>query len=170
MEEINTGQVVIGAIGDNLRMDYTAVGDTTNLAARLEQQAAPGAILVSSSTSRALKGEVDLEALGEIPLKGKTEPVAVWRVRGLAQRRSPERHGALSPFAGRARELAVLEDLLNRAEGGEGQVAGVLGEPGLGESRLLLEFRTRIGHREPLYLEGRCLSYAQTVPLVPVLD
>jgi class 3 adenylate cyclase len=170
---LNTGLVVVGGIGDNLRMDYTAVGDTTNLAARLQQLADPGTILVSAATQRLVQGAAHLEALPPAQVKGKTEPVTAYKVLGLSQRRSPlaqrgERN--LSQFVGRERELATLEALLAQVEAGQGQVVGLVGEAGVGKSRLLFEFHQRLSGRRVTYLEGRCLSYGRAIPYVPLLD
>jgi class 3 adenylate cyclase/tetratricopeptide (TPR) repeat protein len=165
---MNTGWVVVGGIGDHLRMDYTAVGDTTNLAARLQQAAEPGSILISDTTSRIVQGAVLLEALPPLQVKGKTHPIQAFKVMGLGS--SSEQTmlggGALSPFVGRERELAVLCELRDQAEGGEGQVIGIAGEAGSGKSRLLYEFHRRT---PAVYLSGRCLSYGSGVPYLPVL-
>jgi len=170
---LNTGMVVVGAIGDNLRMDYTAVGDTTNLAARLQQLADPGAILLSEATRRLVADLIHTEPLGEVQLKGKSTPVPVYKLLGRGSRRSPlvgRAEHALSPFAGRQRELVALQDLLTEVETGRGQVVGLVGEPGVGKSRLLYEFRQHLADRNVTYLEGRCLSYGGTIPYLPILD
>jgi class 3 adenylate cyclase/tetratricopeptide (TPR) repeat protein len=170
---LNTGWVVVGTIGDNLEMDYTAIGDTVNVAARLQALAEPGAILASEATTRLVSGYVRSEALGPMDLKGRAEPVMVHCVVGVGPRRSPldgiaER--GLSPFVGRARELAMLHELLEQAEAGHGQAVGLVGEPGMGKSRLLLEFRRSLAGRRVTYLEGRCLSYGSATPYLPLLD
>jgi class 3 adenylate cyclase/tetratricopeptide (TPR) repeat protein len=170
---LHTGFVVVGAIGDNLRMDYTAVGDTTNLAARLQQRAEPGEILASEATWRLVEGYVHGELLGPVPVKGLQKPVVVHRLTGVGPRRSPlEGLGpqALSHFVGRDRELEALLDLFDAAREGRGQALGIVGEPGVGKSRLLLEFRLRLRSRPVTYLQGRCLSYGAAIPYVPVVD
>jgi class 3 adenylate cyclase len=170
---INTGMVVVGGIGDNLRMDYTAVGDTTNLAARLQQVAAPGAVLISEATKRLVQGSVHLEALSPLHLKGVPDPVAAFKVLGLNRPRSSLAHRsarALSHFVGRARELADLETLLAQVENGQGHIVGIVGEAGLGKSRLVHEFRQRLHGKRVTYLEGRCLSYGRAIPYLPLLD
>jgi class 3 adenylate cyclase len=159
---LNSGLVVVGSIGDNLRMDYSAIGDTTNLAARLQQLAEPGTILVSESTTRLVQDAVRLEALAPVEVKGKTEPVSIYKVIGAPPRRSPivsRSERTLSPFVGRERELATLEALFTQVESGQGQVLGVVAEAGGGKSRLLYEFRQRLQDKRVTYLEGRCLSY-----------
>jgi class 3 adenylate cyclase/tetratricopeptide (TPR) repeat protein len=170
---LNTGLVVVGAIGDNLRMDYTAVGDTTNLAARLEQAAQPGAILLSEATKRLLKGEVQLEALGPLQVKGKDEAVEAYRVLGLVPHPAPSelRVGPrLSRFVGREREVSALRDLLDQVERGQCQVVGLVGEPGVGKSRLLYEFWQALLSQQVRYLEGHCVSYGSGVPYLPLVE
>lgn len=169
---INTGWVVVGGIGDQLRRDYTAIGDTTNLAARLQQLAEPGAILVSEDTSRFLQGAARLEPLGALQVKGKEAPVQAFRLLslGLLQSEQAVLGGMTrSPFVGRQREMAVLEDLWERAAGGEGQVVGIAAEAGAGKSRLVYELRRRLWDRPVLFLAGRCISYASGVPYLPIL-
>jgi class 3 adenylate cyclase/predicted ATPase len=170
---LNSGLVVVGSIGDNLRMDYSAIGDTTNLAARLQQLAEPGTMLVSESTSRLVQEYVRLEALESVQVKGKTEPVSIYKVIGTLPRRSPivsRSERTLSPFVGRERELATLEAVFAQVEAGHGQVVGIVAEAGGGKSRLLYEFRQRLQNKQVTYLEGRCLSYGSTIPYHPWLD
>ena len=170
---LNSGLVVVGSIGDNLRMDYSAVGDTTNLAARLQQVAEPGMILVSESTTRLVQGTVRLEALTPVEVKGKTEPVPIYKAIGTLPRRSPivsRSERTLSPFVGRERELATLEALFAQVEAGQGQVVGIVAEAGGGKSRLLYEFRQRFQDKQVTYLEGRCLSYGGSIPYQPLID
>ena len=169
---INTGLVVVGRIGDDLRMDYTAQGDTTNLAARLQALAEPGTVLASHQTYRLTQGYFTFQPLGEQPIKGHT-PVPVYQLTGRQAGRSridiAVEHG-LTTFVGRQRELALLEELLDKVTHGHGQIVGVLGEAGLGKSRLLLEFRRRLQQDNVLYLEGRCLSYGQSILYLPLVN
>jgi len=170
---LNSGLVVVGSIGDNLRMDYSAIGDTTNLAARLQQLAEPGTILVSESTTRLVQGVVRLETLAPVEVKGKTEPVSIFKVLGTLPRRSPIAHRSertLSPFVGRERELATLEELLTQVEAGQGQVVGIIAEAGGGKSRLLYEFRQRFQDKRVTFLDGQCLSYGSSIPYHPIID
>src|SRR6266446_8837732 len=170
---LNSGLVVVGSIGDNLRMDYSAIGDTTNLAARLQQGAEPETILVSESTSRLVQGFIRLEPLPPIEVKGKTEPVPIYKVISTLPRRSPiasRSERTLSPFVGRERELATLEAVFAQVEAGQGQVVGIVAEAGGGKSRLLYEFRRRLQDKRVTYLEGRCLSYGSTIPYHPLID
>jgi class 3 adenylate cyclase/tetratricopeptide (TPR) repeat protein len=170
---LNSGLVVVGSIGDNLRMDYSAVGDTTNLAARLQQAAEPGSILISDNTRRLVQGEVRLQAMPPVQVKGKTTPITPYAVVGTLPRRTPlaaRGERTLSPCVGRARELAVLDDLFAQVEAGQGQVVGIVAEAGSGKSRLLYEFRQRLYGKRVTYLEGRCVSYGSTMPYQPLID
>jgi class 3 adenylate cyclase/tetratricopeptide (TPR) repeat protein len=170
---LNTGLVVVGRIGDNLRMDYTAVGDITNVAARLQGRAQPGEILVAQATDERVHGLVDTEPLAPVVLKGKTEPVTIYRVRGLRASR-PSGEGSagrpLSGFVGRDREMTELREALSHAEAGHGQVVGIVSEPGMGKTRLLWEFRHILPDGRVTYLEGQCLPYGATIPYLPILD
>jgi class 3 adenylate cyclase/tetratricopeptide (TPR) repeat protein len=170
---LNSGLVVVGSIGDNLRMDYSAIGDTTNVAARLQQLAEPDVVLVSESTQRLIAGHIRLEALPPVQVKGISTPLTPYKVVGIRPQRSPlvvygER--VLSRFVGRERELAVLEELMAQVEAGHGQVVGIVAEAGGGKSRLLYEFCQRLAGARVTYLAGRCLSYGSTIPYHPLID
>jgi class 3 adenylate cyclase len=172
---IHTGPVVVGAIGDDLRMDYTAIGDTTNLAARLEAAAPPGGIVVSEATRRQIEGFFDLSPLPEMTVKGITRPVRAHQL--LAARTATTRVDArsqsdegLTRYVGRDRELEMLLAAFDRAKRGRGQVAFVVGEAGIGKSRLLHELRRRLGDEPHLWIEGRCASYAQSTPFHGMAD
>jgi class 3 adenylate cyclase/tetratricopeptide (TPR) repeat protein len=170
---INTGWVVVGGIGDQLRKDYTAIGDTTNLAARLQQAAEPGTILVSESTMRFVQGSVQAESVGPLLLKGKEEPVPAFLVSGIGALHSEQAvmsGTVLSSFVGRQREMLILDDLRERAADGAGQIVGIAAEAGAGKSRLLYELRRRLWDHPVLYLAGRCLSYGGGVPYLPLID
>jgi class 3 adenylate cyclase/tetratricopeptide (TPR) repeat protein len=168
---LHTGPVVVGSIGDNLRMDYTAIGDTTNLAARLQQAATPGQILVSEATARLVEGYVNLQRLAPLNVKGWREPVTALEATAAGKRRSRlEQDDALSPFVGREREIEVLRQALEEALAGRGQVIGIVGEPGVGKSRVLYEFRRLLDARDVGYLEGWCQSFGQPIPYLPLQD
>jgi class 3 adenylate cyclase/tetratricopeptide (TPR) repeat protein len=170
---LNTGLVVVGRIGNNLRMDYSAIGDTTNLAARLQQIAAPGTILTSAATHRLIERSIRLEALLPVQVKGKAEPVTPYKVIGIRPPRSPiasRGERSLSRFVGRERELTTLDELLAQVEAGQGHVVGIVAEAGGGKSRLLYEFRQRLAVKRVTYLEGRCLSYGRSIPYHPLVD
>ena len=170
---LNSGTVVVGAIGDDLRMDYTAMGDTTNLAARMETAAKPGNVLVSASTHR-LAREFFAFATPEIlQVKGKQEPVEAFRL--LRPTEVDTRIGAsvargLTRFVGRSREIETLREAFAKVQSGEGQVMGLVGEAGVGKSRLLLEFRSLLPRDGYTYLEGQCLHYGGSMPYLPLLD
>lgn len=169
---LNTGQVVVGKIGDDLRMDYTAVGETTNLAARLQTRAEPGTILVGETTHRLVQGYVQSESLGRVEVRGFTEPVGVYRISGRRRRTrlevSAER--GLSELVGRERELSVLRECFARAAAGRGQVVAVGGEPGVGKSRLLHELRGSLQGERVTFLAGHCAAYRQSTPYWPLLE
>ena len=171
---INTGPVVVGRIGDDLRMDYTAVGDTTNLAARLQQIARPGSVLVSEATHKQIAGYFETLELGELAVKGHApvEAFEVLRARGRRARLDVAAERGLTPLVGREHELETLDDLFRELKAGRGQVVSVAGEAGIGKSRLLLEFRRRLARagEQAIWLEGRCVSFGQSIPFLPVID
>ena len=140
---LNSGEVVVRAIGNDLHMDYSAVGQTTHLAARMEQLATPGSIRLTAATLRLAEGLVQVNALGRFPVKGLTEPVEVFELIGAsAIRRRLQASAArgLTRFVGRQQELLALQQALERAGAGHGQVVALVGEAGVGKSRLVYEF------------------------------
>jgi len=170
---LNTGPVVVGKISDSLDMDYTALGDTVNLAARMEQLAEPGAVYLSENTYRAVQDYFECEPLGALTVKGKAGPVvAYWALRERPVRTRLERavERGLTPFIGRDQELTVLRGYLEQAKRGQGQVVFVSGEAGIGKSRLLLEFRRSILDEAATWLEGHCISYGKNIPYLPIID
>jgi class 3 adenylate cyclase/tetratricopeptide (TPR) repeat protein len=171
---LNTGLVVVGKIGDDLRMDYTAVGDTTNVAARMQQLARPGSVVVSEATHKLIEGFFETLDLGEQQVKGHTPMRAfeVLRTRGRRARLDVAVERGLTPLVGRERELATLLDLFHAAKSGHGQVALMVGEAGIGKSRLLLELRRALeqAKEEVTWLEGRCISFGQSIPFLPLID
>jgi hypothetical protein len=163
---INSGLVVVGTIGDDLRVDYTAFGDTTVLAARLQAAAAPGAVLVSQQTAELVRGYFQLEQVAPVQVKERT--VRPLRVTGLGSRTARLDSGSgLSPFTGRDRELAELRRILEIVVSGEGQVVGLAGDPGLGKSRLAWEF-CRLAGDDAVVLESRCRSYGAAIAYLPL--
>ena len=169
---LNTGLVVVGSIGSDLRMDYTAVGDTTNVAARLLQTAAPGQVVVSEPVHHLVAGFFHTRSLGAQTLKGKTETVRTWEVLSAKDTRSRldvEAERGLTPLFGRDKELAALADCFEKTRAGHGQMVFIVGEPGIGKSRLLYEFRQRTGDRAT-WQEGRCVSFGQSIPFHPLID
>src|SRR2546425_3106884 len=170
---LNSGAVVVRAIGDDLHMDYSAVGQTTHLAARMEQLAPPGSIRLTADTLRLAEGFLQVTSLGLVPVKGLAEPVAVWELVGVtALRRRLQAAVArgLSPFVGRQPEVAALQQALARAGAGQGQVVALLGEPGVGKSRLVYEFIHSHHTRGWLRLESSSVSYGKATAYLPVCD
>jgi class 3 adenylate cyclase/tetratricopeptide (TPR) repeat protein len=170
---LNTGLVVVGKIGDDLTMEYTAMGDTVNLASRMETMAQPGTIQVAENTYRLTEGYFEFKPLGEIEVKGKKELVKSYELLDVGRVRSRLRVSemrGLTPFVGRERELELLLDGFNRARGGRGQAFSIVGEAGVGKSRLLYEFRTAIARENITFLEGRCLAYSRGEAYHPVVD
>jgi class 3 adenylate cyclase/tetratricopeptide (TPR) repeat protein len=169
---LHTGLVIVGAIGDNLRMDYTAIGDTTNVAARLQQAAAPDRIVLSEATHRLIAGYCTTQPLGELLLKGKAEPVRAWEVVAVQETRTRlevEAERGLTPFVGRGRELQLLTDCFAQTQAGHGQVVLLVGEAGLGKSRVLLELRQRLG-TAATWLEGHAVSFGRSMAFHPMID
>src|SRR4051794_810471 len=136
---LNAGEVVVRTIGNDLHMDYSAVGPTTHLAARMEQLATPGSTRLSAATLRLVEGLVRVKALGPIPIKGITEPVEVFELTGASTIRRRLQAAAargLTRFVGRDTEITTLRQALEQARAGHGQVVAVVGEAGVGKSRL----------------------------------
>jgi class 3 adenylate cyclase/tetratricopeptide (TPR) repeat protein len=170
---IHTGPVIVGTLGNDLRVDFKAVGDTVNLASRMEGLAEPGTTYVTEDTFKLTEGFFRFEALGEKQVKGKEEPVKIYQVIAPSTRRarfdvSAER--GLAPFVGRGRELELLLDGFQRARLGKGQAFSIISEAGCGKSRLLYEFRKAVGNEDVTFLEGRCLSYSRGVAYHPMID
>jgi class 3 adenylate cyclase len=176
---INSGPVMVGNVGSDLRYEYTALGDAVNVAARMQTAAEPGTVLVTEMTRRLTGDTFDLEDLGEIEVKGKTEPIHVFRV--LGRKSAPGRHRGLesvgldSPMVGREEPLRRLVERLDEVRAGRGRVAVVVGEPGIGKSRLLAELRRVAtapvdGAEGPRWIEGRCVSYGRNLPYHLLID
>jgi class 3 adenylate cyclase/tetratricopeptide (TPR) repeat protein len=170
---LNTGPVVVGRIGDDLRMDYTAVGDTTHLAARMQMAAEPGTILITEATYRRVEGYIRSDALGPVTVKGRSEPVPVYKVTGRRRWRSRFEISAergLTQLVGRRAELGLLHDCLARVKAGRGQVIGIVGEAGAGKSRLVYEFRRSLETKQFVVLEGHCFPDRQATPFLSILE
>ena len=170
---LNSGPVIVGTVGDDLKMDYTAVGDTTNLASRMESMAAPGTVRASMNTHTLVRDYFSFESLGKVSVKGKEEPQQAYELRrpsGIATRIEASVAKGLSRFVGRKKQLEVLQESFEQSSAGDGQVVGIVGEAGVGKSRLLLELRNRLSREDCTYLEGRCLHFGGTMPYLPILD
>ena len=170
---LHTGEVAVGGFAEDQALAAAVVGDTALLAAALQEVADPGTILCSAATVHLVQGMVDIEAVQPVLLAGQPAPVRVYKVLQQQTRRpsgAPLRLRPLRRFVGRRQELATLRLRLKQVEAGHGQVVGIVGELGIGKSRLLDEFRKRLTAQAILYLEGRCLSYSQETPYRPVLD
>jgi len=171
---LNTGLVVVGSIGDDLRMDYTAVGDTTNLAARMQTAARPGSVLVTEATHNAIQGYFETLDLGELPVKGHSPVRAfeVLRTRGRRSRLDVAAERGLTPLVGRERELETLLDRFAEVKNGRGQMVSLVGDAGIGKSRLLLEFRRALAEagEDVTWLEGQCVSFGQSIPFLPLAE
>jgi adenylate cyclase len=164
---LNTGTVVVGRIGDDLRMDYTAQGETVNLAARLQGAAPPGGILISESTHRLVGGYFVTTETGPLELKGLRHAVRGFAVTGQRSRRArfdTALERGLSPLVGRAAELGVLRACFDRARGGRGHVVSLVGEAGVGKSRLAYELRRQLQDVPVTWLEGHCLPHSRALP------
>ena len=170
---LNSGEVVVRAIGNDLHMDYSAIGQTTHLAARMEQLATPGSIRLTAETLRLAEGLLQVTPLGPVPVKGLPEPVEVYELVGasaLRRRLQAAAARGLTRFVGRQPELEALQQALTRAETGHGQVVAIVGEAGVGKSRLVYECLHAHRLQEWLVLESASVSYGKATPYFPVID
>jgi len=170
---LNSGEVVVRAIGNDLHMDYTAVGQTTHLAARMEQMAVAGTILATASTADLARGWVEARALGPVRVRGLEDAVEAYEILRTTRARSRLQAASattLTPFVGRTEERARVHAALERARGGRGQVVTVTGEPGVGKSRLFFEVAHSPAVAGWAVLESVAVAYGRTTPYLPVLD
>ena len=170
---LNSGEVIVGKIGDDLRMDYTAQGFTVGLAQRMEQLAPPDGIALSQHTRKPIEGFFALRALGPVPVKGAREPIAVFVLEGVGSHRTRldvSRARGLSRFVGRGGEMEALQAALVRSLEGTGRVAAVVGEAGVGKSRLCAEFVERCRAGGLLVYEAHCPAHGKTIPYLPLLE
>ena len=170
---LNSGEVVVRAIGNDLHMDYTAVGQTTHLAARMEQMAKPGSVLVTGDTLKLAEGYVRVRSLGPVAVKGLENPTEVYELTGVGPARSRLQVSAargLTRFVGREREWEQLAHALERAGAGHGQAVAIVGEAGVGKSRLVWEFTRSHRAHGWLVLEGGSVSYGRATPYLPVIE
>jgi class 3 adenylate cyclase/tetratricopeptide (TPR) repeat protein len=169
---VHTGPVVVGTVGNDLKMDYTAIGDTTNLAARLEALATPGSTLISEATHRLVRGFFQVRETGPLEVKGKAEPVVAFELLGTSDAQTPMAIAAargLTPFVGRLDDLAALEHAYQRLTGGQGHMVAIVGDAGMGKSRLLYEAGQFAGDSTVFFL-GRCSSLTHAVPYAPFVN
>jgi tetratricopeptide (TPR) repeat protein len=170
---LSSGPVIVGSIGNDLRMHYRAIGDTVNMASRMEGLARPGGVLVSRDTHKLVVDFFRFEPLGKVAVKGKEEKQEAYE---LISPSGVETHFAasvargLTRFVGRQNSMAALMEAYEKVRDGSGQVVEIVGEAGVGKSRLLLEFRRRIPQEEFAYLEGRCIHFWAAMAYLPFLD
>lgn len=170
---IHTGTVVFGPVGDRLPMQDTAIGDTANVAARLQQAAEPGAVLLSEATYRQAQSYAQVEPVGPLALKGKADPISAYRLIEVSRARAALRASTAArttAFVDRHGDLAMLNNFFTQVENGHRQAVGIVGEPGIGKSRLLAEFRRQVTRARVTWIEGRCVSYGTAIPYSLVLD
>jgi class 3 adenylate cyclase/tetratricopeptide (TPR) repeat protein len=171
---LNSGEVIVGEVGDGGRMDYTAVGHTVALAARMEPLAPPGSTALSAATGALVAGEFAVRELGEFDVKGSSVPLRVLELVGKASSRdrveAAGARGGLSLFVGREYEQSILDAALRRALEGDGQVIGLVGEPGVGKSRLAHEFTERCAAAGMWVGRTRAVAHGREVPLLPILE
>jgi ABC-type oligopeptide transport system substrate-binding subunit len=174
---VASGPVVVGALGAGSRVEYAALGDAVNVAARLQAHAEPGTVLVGDLTRRRIEPLFDWSEPQRLELKGKRDPVTAFVVRGV--RAAPGSARAIAPvqarLVGRERELGVAADTVDAALAGSGRILFVTGEPGIGKTRLLAELRHHVEDAVPergraLWIEGRCVSYGESMPYWPFRD
>jgi class 3 adenylate cyclase/DNA-binding CsgD family transcriptional regulator len=170
---INTGPVIVGTVGNNLRMDYKAVGHTVILAARMEQTAAPGTIQLTEHTYKLVAGYANCDDLGLVSVKGVAEKVRAYRVTGERSgqtRIDVARERGFTRLVGRERELALLRQCFELAQSGRGQAVSIIGDAGLGKSRLLYECRQALAGHDCTWLDGRCYPYGAALAYGPIVE
>ena len=170
---LNSGEVVVGSISNDFHVEYTAVGPSTHLAARMEQLAQPGTTLLTAATLRLVEGLVEVKPLGAVPVKGLAEPIEVFELTGIGPTRSRLNAAAfrgLTPFVGRQRERRLIEETLAAAGRGRGAAVALVGEAGVGKSRLARECVEELRLAGWLVLEGSAVSYGQGTPFSPVIE
>ncbi|MFI5026459.1 MAG: adenylate/guanylate cyclase domain-containing protein [Solirubrobacterales bacterium] len=170
---LNSGEVVVRSVGSDLRVDYTAVGQTTHLAARMEQLAAPGTVRLTAETVRLAEGYVEVRSLGPIPVKGLAGPMEIFELTGVGTARTRLQAAAirgLTRFVGRDAEVEHLRRVLGQAGAGRGQVVALVGEAGVGKSRLTHEFTHSHRVQDWLILEASSVSYGKATSYLPVID
>jgi class 3 adenylate cyclase/tetratricopeptide (TPR) repeat protein len=170
---INTGKVIVGAIGDDLRMDYTAVGDTTNLASRIQQMSEPGEVSLSHETQSIIKGFFKVEYVGDHALKGKAEKQSIYRLNSehkeIRTRFEASLSHGVTELVGRGPEMQILKSAWDRARSGEARIVDVVGEAGVGKSRLIYEFQNALAD-DAIFLTGVCIHYGRNINFLPLIE
>ncbi|HEY7316067.1 MAG TPA: AAA family ATPase, partial [Candidatus Binatia bacterium] len=170
---LNSGEVVVRSISNDLNVDYSALGHTTHMAARMQELAAGGITLITASTLRQAEGFVQVKSIGAVPVKGVSRPVEAFEVVAATAARTRVQAGAvrgLTPLVGRRREIEVFSKLMEEAGSGKGQILAMVGEPGLGKSRLVHEFTRHQLRPGWLVLEGISVSYGKATPYFPLIE
>src|SRR5262249_26663863 len=170
---LNSGDVVVRAIGSDLHMDYTAVGQTTHLAARMEQMATPGTILLAAATLQLAEGYVQVTSRGPVAVKGPPDPVEIYALIGASAQRTRLHAAAargLTRFVGRDAEIEQIRRALALAHDGRGQLVAIVGDPGVGKSRLVYEFTRSHRTQDWLILDASSVSYGKAISYLPVID
>jgi len=170
---VNTGPIVITSISDDLSIEYTSIGDTVGLASHMKESAQAGTILASENTYGLTQDYFEYQPAGSVGIKGKRKPLKSYQVLGLGKARTRLRAAmsqGLTPLVGRERELELLLDAFERAKEGQGQAISIMGEAGVGKSRLLYEFKNAVANKDVTFLEGRCLPYSRGVAYHPIID
>lgn len=167
---IHSGPVVFGPVGGGFAVE-TVIGDTPNVAARLQEAAEPGAVVISDATRALAQGYARVQPIGPLAVRGKSEPVEAYRLIGVSRSRARETAaGRSAQFVDRTEEMAALLGFVGEAEAGRGLTVGIVGEPGIGKSRLLDELRRRLAPGRVTWTEGRCASYGAAIPYLLLLD
>ena len=170
---LNSGPVAFGPLAENLPMDTPAISDTANLAARLQQAAEPATILISEATYQLAQSYAQVAPVEPLMLKGKADPVTAYRLLEVSQRRAALRASTAArttAFVARQSDLAILQKFFRQVENSQRKAVGIVGEPGIGKSRLLSEFRRQLGTGRVTWIEGQCVSYGTAIPYLLVLQ
>jgi predicted ATPase/class 3 adenylate cyclase/DNA-binding CsgD family transcriptional regulator len=170
---LNTGPVIVGTVGNNLRMDYKAIGHTVHLAARMGQTATPGTVQLTEHTYKLVADYFNCDDLGLTSVKGAAErPRAYWVIgeRGVRTRIDVARERGFTRLVGRERELTLLQHCFTLAKGGRGQAVSIIGDAGLGKSRLLYEFHQTLTSADCIWLTGRCHPYGAALAYLPIIE
>ena len=170
---MNSGEVVVRSIGNDLNIDYSALGHTTHLAARMQELAGPGGALLTASTLRQVEGFVQVKSLGAVQMKGVSQPVETYELVGATTARTRVQAGAargLTPLVGRRTEIEVFSKLIEQVAGGKGQILAMVGEPGMGKSRLVHEFTRHQLRPGWLVLVAASASYGKATPYFPIIE